>query len=534
MNMQVKKYTSCIFAFCLFMGGALTAFAQSDAAMRSQVRDKAINLIANEYDAYANVNSDDAFYSFKGLFVSEEVPVYNDLLGLSDAKSLAVADYARLLNDRGVTSKRIAIKNVRLEGDPKKVGDQWKAEVTFDKELSYYNRCGVYFSSKDFYGDDYHLTASIVYDDIDGRCRIEKIDGYINSDNSLPSEYQVFKKTSERDRMLSYHGDELEQKFNRNNQAILEGRYDPDGFSHPKYSDSELKPSFDKDCNIVTMSYVTDVKKSLMIKPSISMDMGSSLSIKGDNMFDDCKSSGFGIGVDVGYPLVLSNKLSLSAFAGLGIMTASLSSMKYEGDYHYSAGAEADVDGDSYERYYKGLSIEQSVKFTDLSIPLYLEAEFGFSDALSAYLDLGLRFNLNMSNSISTDHASADQIYGIYGKYKGVIIDGDWPFNGFTNTHEDLPLAESDKLEGISGMTANLLADVGLRYNVPNSKFAVGLGVGIVTGMGDMFKQDKGNSLSHLVEYTIENGEKACGLAGFSESIKRQSMRLNIHLVYKF
>ena len=45
MNMQVKKYTSCIFAFCLFMGGALTAFAQSDAAMRSQVRDKAINLI---------------------------------------------------------------------------------------------------------------------------------------------------------------------------------------------------------------------------------------------------------------------------------------------------------------------------------------------------------------------------------------------------------------------------------------------------------------------------------------------------------
>jgi hypothetical protein len=54
------------------MGGALTAFAQSDAAMRSQVRDKAINLIANEYDAYANVNNDDAFYSFKGLFVSEE------------------------------------------------------------------------------------------------------------------------------------------------------------------------------------------------------------------------------------------------------------------------------------------------------------------------------------------------------------------------------------------------------------------------------------------------------------------------------
>lgn len=532
MNIQVNKYTSYIFAFCLFLGGSLSAFAQGDAAMRSKVRDKAISLIANEYDAYANVNNDEAFYSFLRLFASEEVSVFNDLLGVSTAKSMPAGDYARLLSNGKLRSKRVSIKNVKVEDEPKKVGERWKVVVTFDKELSYYNDCDVYFSSKEFYGTDYHLSASMIYDDLDDRCRIERIDGYINSGNSLPKEYQIFKKGSERDKMLSYHSEQL--TFNSNNQAVLKGRYDSNGFTHPKYSGNELKPSSPDDCNIVTMSYGADVKKSLMIKPYIGFDLGSSLSIGGDEMFDDCKSSGFGLGVDVGYPLVLSNKLMLSAFAGIGIMSTSLSDMKYEGDYHYSAGSEADVDGDSYERYYKGLTVEQSLKLTDLSIPIYLEAEFGFSDALSAYVDLGLRLNLNMSNSVNTDKASVDQIYGVYSKYKGAILDGSWPFNGFTNTPKDLPIAESGKLEDISGMTTNLLADVGLRYTIPNSNIAVGLGVGIVSGLGDIYKQDKGNNSLRYVEYTTENGEQAGGLVSLCESIKRQSMRVNLHLIYKF
>lgn len=531
MKKLTMNYISFVFAFCLLSGSAMTVSAQNDAAMKSRVRDKAVKLIVDDYDAYANVNNDEASYSFKRLFTSSSASVYNDLLGISNKESLSVEDYADLLANKSIKSKRVSIKNVKVESEPRLVNNRWTAIISFDKEMSYYNDCGVFFSSKEFYGSDYHLSASVVYDETEDRCRIERIDGYVNSDKKLPSEYQVFKKNSERDLDLTYHEQKLQ--FNRNSQAIMAGEYDSQGFKHPKFKKEDLKPVKDP-CNFITMRYGADRKKSFMIKPNVSMDLGKAFSIEGKEMFNDSKSSGFGVGVDFGFPLVATNMFTLSAFAGIGMMSSSISGLSYNGDYFYAAGPEADVDGNLYERHYQGLSYEQSVKLTDLSIPLYLDAEFSFSEMLSAFVDLGLSLNLNMSNSISTEKISVEKIWGLYNQYNNLILDGSWPNNGFTNTHQPLSISGDAEFEGLSGTTASLLAEAGLRFNIPNSKIAIGLGVGMVSGLSNLYQKDNKATNNRIIEYTVDKGEEVICLANLSESVKRQSLRVKIHLIYKF
>ncbi len=541
MNMNMKSiFSNIILIACLMTCGSIAVNAQQKTLSTQEMREKALSTIRVDYEMNATLNGQEAQYAFLTLFVDENAPVYNDLLGQQSDNMLTAAKYVSVLGGAGLRTKRVAIKNLRVIEEPQKVNGVWKVKVAFDKELSYYDRCGVFFSSREFFQDDYHLVATMVYDNIDGRCRIERIDGSSGNRRRLPSEYFVFKQTDERDALLNYHDQPL--SFNSNKQAFLMGTYDSNGFTHPKYSPNKLQP-FTNDCNMVMMKYGTsgggspiEFDGQICLRLNMGMGLGDALSITGGDGLTDQKTSGMNFGIDVGYQFLSTDAYKLSAYVGLGIATSKIEAGYKKSDYKYETQGEADIDGDSYERHYDNLKINQKVSLTDLAIPIYLDAEFCLGPIVSVYADLGARLNFNMSKSLDMGEVSATDIYGIYRKYNNMRFDSEWGSNGFKKG--DPVMISTNKmdteLEGLNSMTADLMGGLGVRFNIPNSPVAIDLGASYMMGLGEIIKNDAVVRNPSFITYTLEGGEQVQSLTDTMESVKKQSLRLNIGLIYKF
>lgn len=530
-NMKHHIYLFGTLVFFLSMGYTPDVFGQQDnVAKKNEIRDKAYATINKGYDSYATINGEESLYAFLRLFVDEEVPVYNDLLGISSKRTLSVGDYARLFGDSQIKTKRVHIKNLNMEEDPIKTDEGWKVIISFDKEMSYYNACGVYFSSREFYGADYHLVASLLYDEMDGQCRISRIDGSIASSNILPMDYVVFQQTGKRDLQLNYHNQPL--LFNSSQQSILSGFFDSRGFSHPNFDASRLSPSIN-DCNMVTMRYLSP-SNAWKIKPYIGFGLGNTLSLEGDSMMNSTSSSTLSFGVDFGYLFFENGSLKLSAFAGLGIASSSIKLGYTDSLYMTSVGA--DADGQKYNRFYNGLNLNQKLKFTELAVPIYLDAEMGFGSLLSAYADLGVRVNFCMSAKVSETSGTSGAIYGIYDDPSGLQLGEEWGNNGFAKSC-DYSMAEASEPTGKKGMTIDVMGSFGLRCDIPNTPLTVDLGINYFKGLGEMMKPEKKEE-SVIVYNTLSEDKKTStehvNLHGQLESVKRQSLQLNIGVIYKF
>ena len=183
----MKKSASFIYSFLIastLCGFVTVVSAQSQSSLVKQryVLDEAISTI-EDYESFATVSDDETQYNFVNLFTNENSQVYNDLLGISSGESLTAKDYSNKLNE-GLRNKKATIKNIKKERMWYE-NDSWRVKFSFDKTLSYTNKCGIYFSSKEFYDEEYHLVATLIYDERLRKCKIETITGSVDSQRKL-------------------------------------------------------------------------------------------------------------------------------------------------------------------------------------------------------------------------------------------------------------------------------------------------------------------------------------------------------------
>ncbi len=352
----MKKITNGIHRFiiasilCCFMIESFGQY-QSNIAQQRRIIDEAISTI-EDYESFAAIGDEEIQYHFVDLFTNGNVPVYNDLLGISSARELSVSEYCKLLCN-GLRSKQIAIKNIkkdRLWND----NGVWKVAISFDKSVSYNNACGIHFSSAEYFSQDYRMVATMVYNESLGQCKIEKITGTINSNKQFPERFFVFETQDKRDQDLLYYGDKM--VFNRYGQAILRGSYDERGFRYLD-PDMEIKPIYDTDCGKVSMKYRMH---ALRMKLRYDVGLGNAFKLKGAEDVINAKSFSNSFGVDLGYSIPSESSFKTAIFVGVG-MTQSKIEMSYQNrDYNYTS--TEDVDGDSYIRHYENLYLEQNAK----------------------------------------------------------------------------------------------------------------------------------------------------------------------------
>jgi hypothetical protein len=505
---------------------------------------KALNRL-DEYRAYHSMGDEDGYYNFLDLFINDSAQVYNDQLGLGGKQQISVKEYA----DRQLKKQKspiIRISNVRID----RVWEEnrkCRVEISYDKSSSYINPCGIEFSSLDFYGKTYKEKAVMLFDDNLKNCKIEKITGSIDSKRYLADNYLIFVSSSERDSQVKYlpkGGKKQNLEFNSFGQMLLADGATAKDFSYAD-PDVTMKPVIDENCHTIQMQYKA---RRWRVHPHFDLPVGGYYKLSTTDSNIETKSSGTEFGVDFGYTIPSKGFVKLSVNLGLGIATSKFDLSAPAWNYSYLASGEADVDGDTYTRYYEMGATSQSNSLSHLGIPIYVDADFNLSRIVSVYAQVGLKGYMKIIDKIK-DYNSSEYIYGIYPQYDNLRLDEHWlqndgtPFNGFG--HRDITLNDvSDPSFHAKGFSMDLFGGFGVRLKpFKTLPLAFELGMQYQTSMSDIIEIDEngldlstGNVMSRqtINSFTINGGENRKLLSNGLSSMKRSHLKLNIGLIYRF
>ena len=523
----IRKYSFLITSILCGTVTFVSAQSQNGIVKQRYILDEAISTI-EDYESFATISDDETLYNFVKLFTNEDALVYNDLLGITNGETLTAKEYGEKLNE-GLRNKKATVQNVKKERMWYENGS-WRIRFSFDKSLSYTNKCGVYFSSKEFFDTDYHMVATLVYDEVSRKCKIEDITGSIDSSKKLPDSFFAFKTEDKRDKDLKYHSKKME--FNSYGQALLEGRYEKGAF---RYSDPdvELTPIVDE-CNNVSMKYKA---RKMRIKPHYDMGLGDALQLSDAEYLSSHQTKSFSAGLDFGYVIPSKSSIKAGLFFGIGLSQSTIESTFQATNNNFYT--DADVDGDDYIRNYDNVIIRQKAKLTELNIPVYLDLNVKLQKFVSLYLDFGASLNLNINHKVENEGSA--YVYGVYPQYGNLRLDEHWGFNGFgPKTFSDSDLDNPD-WTGVSSITADAFGGAGLRFNIPSTPLAIDIGAKYLFGLIDVAKPE-GNRLdvtggNQIVYNTVSGQSSKEHVRNFSDTfsnIKRRSLRLSFGIIIKF
>ena len=489
------------------------------------------------YKSCITIADDETKSYFLDLFKNKSVPVYNDLLGITNKSDLNVSDYLdeQKLN---MVSPIIRICNVKRDRIWEDNG-KWLVQLSFDKSLSFQNQCGINFNTLDFYGTMFRETMILSYDNTDQICRIESITGKIDSDRILPDDYCILDSTSVRDTKVVYkHRDGTREPVNFNSfgQMLLTSGSDKNQFTYPD-NDVHVRTNYKPECHLMTLSYKSSHWR---IKPHFDLGLGKALSVENESLYNSVSSKSLSFGVDAGYIFPTKGKFKIGVFLGLGYSSTNLDLALQTSRFSFYTSQ--DIDGDSYERIYENINFSQSTKISEFSIPVYADFDWRFSRWVSLYFDVGLKLNMNISTKVSDFAGSVENIYGIYPDYGDLRLDYQWGYNGFT---QNLTLTKDNLCDGeymnIKKFAPDLLVGAGFRINIPRTPLALDLGLGYQKSIGDIITGTDSPNLSQYSDNMIYNemfGEQSTehvhNLIEKSGAISRGFLKLNLGVLIKF
>lgn len=437
-----------------FMLSALALTATAEKPSNAQQRMANLNALRliEEYESYSTINNDEAEENFRYIFNNDSARVYNDLPGLAADSLISVDSYVRLL--KGVNAKAATIKNIKARSISDG-GDVWLLTVDFDKEIKYNTPCRAIISSNEYYGGkDYNMTALVEVDKYTGESHIRSLEGAMNSATPrLMPGFAVARKGSPRDLDVTNNGRRL--TFNKFDQAFIEQPYDL------QYADEDVNmkviESGDASCRSIEFAYKPT---RFRVHPYYELALGSMYNIDAPAGIT-ATSSGMAMGLDFGFVIPSASKLKIGIFTGAGITTGKIDMTMPELNYSYDAGAEADMDEDTYVRYYELSDFRQQMSLTHVTVPLYLELEYRASKIVKPYAQIGIKAYFDAGSKISA-YSGSVYSYGVYPQYQDLRIDEEW-LNNFGNS--TIGLDDIRDYNPFKSFSADLIAGIGARVN---------------------------------------------------------------------
>ena len=280
----------------------------------------------------------------------------------------------------------------------------------------------------------------------------------------------------------------------------------------------------------------------MRLRAHFDIPLGNYYSISSTNNWE-IKNSGKEFGIDWGYIFPSKSKVKFSLNTGLFYATSKINLSQDNINYTYRASSDADVDGDTYIRHYENMSIKEGLSLAYLGLPLYGDVDFNISPFFTLFLQAGLKSYLNITKKFNDYDFKAD-VYGIYEQYGNVRLDGSWGYNGFGKIERNTNDVDASDIP-VKSFSMDLFGGLGFRVR-PIRSTPLYLEIGMqyqtgIIGMWDAQSQDlkyNGNVenplLNAISQYTLSSGEQTKMLYTTLSNVKRQHLKLNIGIIYKF
>ncbi len=245
------------------------------------------------------------------------------------------------------------------------------------------------------------------------------------------------------------------------------------------------------------------------------------------------KSGSTSFGVDFRYRFWKKNDLSLGINAGVDYVVGSQTFKATDLKFDYAAGADADMDGDTYQRYSEVSDARQKVLLGDVAVPVYVDFNWQFSEHVSLYANAGVAFRFATLTKTKNVTGNCD-VYGIFPKYDNLKIDDEW-LNDFGDHSLAGARVENPRQ---TDFTMNVIGGAGLRVWICGP-LSFECGVNYQYGFMNRLKSGRlanGNVTEENapVTYTVANGRAVKSFASALSKDRLSMLSINLGFIISF
>lgn len=271
------------------------------------------------------------------------------------------------------------------------------------------------------------------------------------------------------------------------------------------------------------------------IKAYDNIGLGKSMSVDNAQPGQTAKSNFNAFGVDFGYTFWRKGAQSLEANIGLGYSAANTTFRIDDMKYHYDAPSIADVDGNTYIRYYDIRNLQQKAFLGYLNIPIYLEYQYKPVKWLGIHAEVGFGLGFRVAGNTGSVSGMA-RAWGVFPEYDDLYID-----DPYYDDFGDRVLNGSPKEKAnMKGFNASVMCGAGFEfYAYEPVSFEVGVrynaGLGqcfggryAITGTGEYTAE------TAPVTYTVKDGTVVKPLADYTTKSRLSPLTLHLGVNVRF
>lgn len=357
-----------MFAFVLLLAGTDVSAQGMLNAEKRKMNMKILHAL-EQLETLSAPASDSQADALITMFRDPSMPVFNDLMQQPYREQVTISEYVSAL--KKLKNLKVSFSDI-AKSEPYVSAGSVCVKVHLKKSLSYYDDKAVQYSSEHLYGAPFDIFIVFSYDDFDGTCLIESLEGSAAYSQILKADRLVMKRQSSL-RYIRYRHEDAAVKgkyYNLDDCPVLDFRNTSAVFvpltaaSEDWYYMQDIPADWDPDV-FISPSVSDDGFLSLRTKENIfriqahnSSTLAGAYLVEGD--LDKRFSMSDEVGVELRFLPGVGNRLNLGIYGGLAVSYSYLDVAVKDFAYQYRLYSQG-----GYVRKYAFDHIGQRFSFVD-------------------------------------------------------------------------------------------------------------------------------------------------------------------------
>lgn len=526
--MRSMKRFYLLFAFALILSGA-DVLAQGMLNTEKRKMNMKILQTLERLEDLSAPTSDSQADALVEMFRDPSVMIFNDLMQQPYSEQVTVREYVdalKMLNNVKVSFSDVAKSEAYVSAGSVCV------KVDLKKSISYSDDRAVQYSSEKLYGAPFDITIVFSYDDFDGTCLIESLQGNAAHGQALDADHLVMKRHPAL-RNIRYKNENASLTgryydlddcpvldFSNNYTAFLPMSAASEDWYYMQAMPSEWDPDVFINTSVSEQGFLTLEAKEKIFRVQAHNSTTLAGAFKVEGALDEASSISDEVGVEFRFLPGIGNRLNLGVYGGLAISYSHLDVAVKDFAYQYKI-----YSMDGYVRKYAFDHMGQRFSFVDGVLFGGGVLEYAVSRRWSLEAKLGGKAYYNLYTNIGN----------LYCDYQVLEANGSITHNV---GHFKAANVKNQKELALDVWPCPLSAVAALGANVHlNKRLQLSFGLEYEYGLNYY----SSSSLQPYKDYkypvtysTKDNVDVAQWMFTDSFNLKRRALWLNLGVIYKF